>query len=97
MARNEHFNLMVLIKFLNLLLYSSKKNNLKNVLVLTKLYWSWAGGLVLIMRIEAHRKVVMTVHKTTIDVNVTRKEFLYLHLKYREFDCHPNGLMTSLP
>jgi hypothetical protein len=36
-------------KFLNLFLYSSKSKQ-KNLVVQTKFYWSWAGGLVLIVR-----------------------------------------------
>ena len=47
--RNENLNSMARIKFLNLLLYSSKKK-LKNLMVLTKLYWSWAGGTVVSVR-----------------------------------------------
>ena len=50
--RNENLNLLVQIKFLNLFyihVYSSNKK-LKNLLVQTKFYWSWAGGQVLIMR-----------------------------------------------
>ena len=45
----QNENLMVRIKFLNLLnKYIWKK--LKNLLVRSKFYWSWAGGLVLIVR-----------------------------------------------
>ena len=47
--QNENLNLMARIKFLNLLLYSSKKK-LKNLMVLTKLYWSWAEGTVVSVR-----------------------------------------------
>ena len=46
--RNENFNWLVRIKFLNLFLYSSLKK-LKNLLVRTKFYWSWAGGPVLMV------------------------------------------------
>ena len=47
--QNENLNLLVRIKFLHLFLYSSKWK-LKNLLVRTKFYWSWAGGTVLIVR-----------------------------------------------
>jgi hypothetical protein len=35
-------------------LYSSLKKKLKNLLVRTKIYWSWAGGSVLIVRTVSH-------------------------------------------
>ena len=49
--RNENMNWLVGIKFLNLFLYSSNQK-LKNLLVRTKFYWSWAGGPVHIVRTE---------------------------------------------
>ena len=40
---NENLNLLVRINFWNLFSYNSIKK-LKNLLVKTKFYWSWAGG-----------------------------------------------------
>jgi hypothetical protein len=48
--RNENFNVLVQIKFLNIFLYISKKKTETNLLVQTKFYWSWTGVLVLIVR-----------------------------------------------
>jgi hypothetical protein len=49
--RNENLQLLVGIRFLSLFLYtSSSKLKLKNLLVWSKLYWSWVGGPVLIVR-----------------------------------------------
>ena len=49
--RNENLHLLVWNKFLNLFLYSFKKN-LKNLLIRTKFCWSWVRGLVLIVRTD---------------------------------------------
>jgi len=61
--RNKHLNLLVRIKFLDLFLYCSKYI-LKNLLVRTKFYWSWAREPVFIVR-------------TAIEVGLLRQVLLY--------------------
>jgi hypothetical protein len=61
--RNENLNLLVQIKFFNIVL--NKK--LKYLLVRTKFYWSWAGRLVLIMNTACVINNNQCKHKTYMD------------------------------